>query len=163
MVQSWECSKEVSNLVRIHSTWNDSITEGFHGPDDEEVRPPPPVNAHADSRKTIVDFPEEVEKRAKAKSMREAKVTKKNQVEQTNVPLPQQDEQDKKDLAFAQKERKARNFVSAWAYRQKFHIRWECHQELHELETQINHRVLLPRLWRESCYHKRELLLQSRK
>ena len=61
----------------------------------KKVGPPPPANAHANSLETIAIFPEEGEKRAKAK--REAKVAKKNQVEQRNVELTRQDVQEKKD------------------------------------------------------------------
>jgi hypothetical protein len=61
--------------------WNDCIAEGCLGQDDEKVRPAPPPNAHADSLKTIADFPEEVAKREKAKAKREARAAKKNQVE----------------------------------------------------------------------------------
>nr|XP_020173034.1 eukaryotic translation initiation factor 5B-like [Aegilops tauschii subsp. strangulata] len=76
--------------------WNDFIAENCIGPDDEKVRPPPPSNAHADSLKTIANFPEEVEKRDKAKAKCESKVVKKNQVEERNVALTQQDIQKKK-------------------------------------------------------------------
>ena len=61
--------------------WNGCIAEGCLGQDDEKVRLAPPANAHVDSLKTMVDFLEEVEKRAKAKAKREARLVKKNQVE----------------------------------------------------------------------------------
>ena len=77
--------------------WNDFIVENCLGPDDEKVRPPPPGNAHADSLKTTANFPEEVEKRAKAKAKREARAAKKNKIEQKNIELTQQDVQDKRN------------------------------------------------------------------
>ena len=76
-------------LFAFTPPWNDCIAEGCLGPNDEKVRPAPPPNAHADSLKTTADFPEEVEKRAKAKANRDAKAAKKNQVEQRNVELTQ--------------------------------------------------------------------------
>ena len=64
-------------MLAFTPPWNDSFAEGCLGQDDEKVRPAPPANAHANSLKTTADFPEEVEKRAKAKANREAKASKK--------------------------------------------------------------------------------------
>ena len=86
-------------LFAFTPLWNDCIVENCIGPDDEKVRPPQPQNAHPDSLKTIVDFPDEVAKRAKAKAKPDARAVKKSQVEAKNVALTQQDVQKKKDRA----------------------------------------------------------------
>ena len=65
-------------LFTFTPPWNDCITKGCLGLDDEKVRPPPTANAHADSLKTTANFLEEMEKRAKATAKCEAKATKKN-------------------------------------------------------------------------------------
>ena len=99
-------------LFAFTAPGNDCIAEGCLGPDDVKARPTTPKNANTNSLKTIVDFPEEVKKRAKSKSNLEARAAKKNQVEQRNVELTQQDVQEKKDQASALKERNARKPVS---------------------------------------------------
>lgn len=55
------------------------------------MRPPQPPNAHPDSLKIVVDFPEEAAKRAKAKAKHEAKEANAKQTEAKNVVLTQQD------------------------------------------------------------------------
>ena len=72
-------------LFAFTPPWNVCIAEGCLGPNDGKVRPYPPPNAHAESLKTIADFLEEVEKRAKAKAKRDTKEGNKNQLEQRNV------------------------------------------------------------------------------
>jgi hypothetical protein len=53
------------------------------------VRPPLPHNAHPTSMTTPVDYPEEVERMAKARAKREKKATKVEKVEAKNVELTQ--------------------------------------------------------------------------
>nr|XP_020188097.1 uncharacterized protein LOC109773792 [Aegilops tauschii subsp. strangulata] len=89
------------------------------GQEDEKLRPAPPPNAHADSLKTIADFPKEVAKREKAKAKHEARLANKNQVEQQNVELTQQDVIEKKERASARKEKKKRKSVSPRASKKK--------------------------------------------
>ena len=60
-------------LFAFTPPWNDFIAEGCLGLDGEKARSPSPANAHADSLKITADFPEEVEKRAKANAKRESK------------------------------------------------------------------------------------------
>lgn len=84
------------------------------------MRPPQPPNAHSDSLKTITDFRQEVEKRAKAKAKRDAKEANAKQVEAENVALTKQDVLKKKWLAFASKASKSRMSVSPPASRRKF-------------------------------------------
>ena len=124
------CARKWFNYENVHEKyqilfaftppWNDCIADNCVGPNDEKVRPPQPSNAHLDSLKTIVDFPEEVAKRAKAKAKHDAREVKKNQVDPKNIMLTQQDTQKKKDRASASKGSKSGESISPSAPRNKF-------------------------------------------
>lgn len=100
-------------LFAFTPPWGDCIDEGCIKEGGHKVRPAHPPNPHTNSIKTPADYPQEVDKRAKAKAKRDKKAAKTEKVEAENVVLTQQDAQKKKDRASASQEGRQRENPSA--------------------------------------------------
>lgn len=119
------------------------------------MRPPQPPNAHPTSLTTVVDFPDEAAKRAKAKAKRDAKEAKAKQTETKNVELTQQDMPTKKERAFASKASRSKKDEPSSAAKPRRETR-----KLHL--TQLSTHLATKKMMMKKCSMTSWLFLTSR-